>query len=258
MRVVSLVPSVTDTLFALGLDTEQVVGRTSWCIAPEPQVSHVRKVGGTRTPSLRTIEELEPDLVVLEREENTLATHEALAERGISTLVLHILRVADVPPALRRLGEAVNRAEQGGSLAAAAEAALERARACALRLGPGPCAQPLIWHEPLMGVTGDRYAGDLVQTVGFRIPRSDDPGGYPQLTPEELGARGVELLLLTSEPHDFTRKQGEAIADAVAAAGFPRPRAVKVDGQALTWFGARTAAALDWWIAYRDRLASGQ
>ena len=68
MRIVSLVPSITETLFALGLGSDEIVGRTAWCVSPEAEVLNVRIVGGTKTPSLRSIEDLRPDLVVLERE----------------------------------------------------------------------------------------------------------------------------------------------------------------------------------------------
>ena len=72
MRVVSLVPSLTETLFALGLTTKEVVGRTPWCIHPQDMVDHVMVVGGTKTPNLAKIRSLNPDLIVMDKEENPL------------------------------------------------------------------------------------------------------------------------------------------------------------------------------------------
>jgi len=257
MRVVSLVPSITETLFALGLGTDEVVGRTAFCVHPSREVEAVRKVGGTKTPSLRSIRALEPDVVILEREENTLRTHRELEEAGLRTLVLHVLRVADVPSMLRELGEAVGRSAAGEELARRTEEALRRAEERASRLGPGPCTLPLIWNEPLMAVAPSRYGGDILLHCGFRSPiLPAAAGGYPRVTPELLGEMGVELLLLASEPHEFTDEEAAAVCDAVAAAGHARPHPLLVDGEDLTWFGVRTARALQAWTTLRERTAT--
>jgi len=255
VRVVSLVPSITETLFALGLDGEEVVGRTAWCVAPAPAVERVRIVGGTKTPSVRSIVGLRPDVVVLEREENRRETFEELEAAGVRALPVHVTRVADVPGVLEVLGDAVGHAAAGRELAERVRAALRRAAEAAVRLGPGPVAVPLIWREPLMSIGPGRYGADLLASVGFRVPGFPSATGYPEVTPAAIGAAGADLLLLSSEPHDFTPDEGREAADAVAGAGFPRPHPLKVDGRALTWFGARTAAGLDWWVALRERLA---
>ena len=84
MRIVSLVPSLTLTLFDLGCTTHEVVGRTPWCVHPEGSVVHVPIVGGTKTPNLNKILAASPDVVVLDREENPKAVYDALIEAGIT------------------------------------------------------------------------------------------------------------------------------------------------------------------------------
>jgi hypothetical protein len=106
-----------------------------------------------------------------------------------------------------------------------------------------------------MAVGPGRYAGDLLGVAGFDLPDFDG-AGYPVVTPADLAAARVDALLLTSEPHDFSDAEGREIADAVAAAGGPRPRPVLVDGQALTWFGTRTAAAIGYFRGLRETLAA--
>lgn len=251
MRIVSLVPSLTETLFALGLGVEDVVGRTAWCVRPGGTVDRIRVVGGTKTPNLRAIKDLAPDLVVLEREENRKEHFEELAAEGIRTWVTHVVSGADVPPMLEELGRAVGKADAGRELAARTRAAVEEAESAAARLGRSPVAVPLIWNDPLMAVAPSRYGGDLVRRAGFTVPDPGNGEGYPRVSPRRIGELGVEVLLLTSEPHDFTAEEGEAIAAAVGREGFPRPRTAKVDGQALTWFGARTPEALAWWMRFR-------
>jgi ABC-type Fe3+-hydroxamate transport system substrate-binding protein len=203
---------------------------------------------------VRSVERLRPDLVVLEREENRRETHDELQAAGIPCLVVHVTGVAGVPGMLEDLGEAVGRA--GAARALAAEVRLELERSAAFHAGVERriVGLPLIWREPLMAIAPSRYGGDLVGRSGFVVPDPSPGDGYPVVTPARAGELGVEVLLLSSEPHDFTPAEGEAVADAVREAGHARPVPLKVDGEALTWFGARTAAALRWWRALRASL----
>ena len=84
MRVISLVPSLTLTLAELGLNKSQLVGRTPWCIHPESFVQNVPVVGGTKTPNLNKIRNAQPDLVILDREENPKEFYEALIESELA------------------------------------------------------------------------------------------------------------------------------------------------------------------------------
>jgi ABC-type Fe3+-hydroxamate transport system substrate-binding protein len=251
MRIVSLVPSLTETLFALGLGPEEVVGRTAWCVHPAPAVAGVPVVGGTKTPSLRSIRRLSPDLVLLEREENRRETHVSLERAAIPTWVAHVTATDHVAPMLEELGARVGRGLVGARLAGDLREALASIAGASAR---GPRVVPLIWHEPLMALTVARYGGDLLARCGFLLPDPGGEGAYPRVTPEGLASLDLDVLLLSSEPHAFTQAEGEEIAGAMVAAGARRPLALKVDGEALTWFGARTAAAVRVWCDLRRRL----
>lgn len=249
MRVVSLVPSLTETLFALGLSTDEVVGRTPWCIHPAPEVEAVPVVGGTKTPNLKKILAAAPDVVVLDREENPKAVHDALVEAGVTVVVSTVEHPNEVPNLLRVLGHAIGHGEAGESMAEATEAALTEA--AARREVAEPSAQatvrvaPMIWHDPLMSVGPQRYAGALLEVLGWSVPDLDPDGnGYPVVTAELLAQHRIEGLLLSSEPHAFALEEGERIADAVEALGAPRPWCRCIDGEALTWFGSRTQHSL--------------
>jgi hypothetical protein len=106
-----------------------------------------------------------------------------------------------------------------------------------------------------MTISPARYGGDLLRRAGFDIPDADPRSGYPEISPARIGALGITHLLLSSEPHDFSLEEGEAIATRVEAEGHVRPRVVKIDGEALTWFGSRTAAGLRALRAVREQLA---
>ena len=249
MRVVSLVPSLTETLFELGLRDEELVGRTSWCIHPADRVASAPKLGGTKTPNVERIIALRPDLVVMEKEENPLDAWRRFQDAGVTTFVAHVTSVADVGPMLTELGRALGRSDRGAELAAELADVQQAAPAV------GPVVVPLIWNDPLMAVSPTRYSGDLLRAAGLVVPDIPSRTGYPEVDPDLLGRLGVEHLLLTSEPHRFTLEEGEAVAEAMAAAGHARPRCRLVDGEGLTWFGARTARALPYWQRLRVELA---
>jgi ABC-type hemin transport system substrate-binding protein len=142
MRVVSLVPSLTETLFELGLDESAVVGRTPWCIEPAGRVEAIRIVGGTKTPRVHKILALEPDLVVLDREENRRETWDELRAAGVNVWHSDVQRAADVPGMLRSLGTAVGRPREAADRAERVESALTTATPRSAR--PPVRAVPLI------------------------------------------------------------------------------------------------------------------
>ena len=125
MRIVSLCPSVTESLVALGL-APQIVGVTRYCVHPREVTSRIRKVGGTKNPDLDGIRSLRPDLVFANAEENRREDVEAL-EREFVTDVSHPRRVADIPTLLRRFGRLTGTDERAGEIASNVERDLESA-----------------------------------------------------------------------------------------------------------------------------------
>lgn len=240
MRIVSLVPSLTLTLFDLGLDATQIVGRTPWCIHPEQQVADVPVVGGTKTPTLSKIMAAQPDLVVMDRDENPKAVHDWCIEQGFDVFVCHVKHPDEVPSMLRQLGQAVSRIEQAEYLAAEIEDMLRKAPD-----SNGKVALPLIWHDPLMAANGATYAGNMISWLGYAVPMIEPSGtGYPEVTPNSLIEHGVQHVFLTTEPHDFSVEEGLALQQAVVEAGGIGLSLHHIDGEALTWMGSYTAKAL--------------
>ena len=239
MRVISLVPSLTLTLAELGLDKSQLVGRTPWCIHPESYVQDVPIVGGTKTPNLNKIRTAKPDLVVLDREENPKQFYDNLIALGIEVYVSTVEHPREVPKMLIELGQMLNLVPKATEIADAIRAEL------ATDVDTGPTVLPMIWHDPLMAVAPTKYAGALLECCGFKVPDLEPNGnGYPRVTPEAIQHHGVEGLLLSSEPHEFSKQEGEAICDTVEALGGTRPWTQCIDGDALTWFGTHTLHGL--------------
>ena len=241
MRVVSLVPSLTQTLFDLGLTTDEVVGRTPWCIHPKDKVEQVMIVGGTKTPNLNKIRNLEPDLIVMDKEENPLEIYQTLQNEGFTIFVSEVESPRDVPKMLRDLGKACGRDSTGEQLALLCEDSLRQIPSTTRRLR----TVPLIWYEPLMAVGPTKYAGAILSLVGFDIIDTHPNGnGYTEVSIDDFVKHEIELILLTSEPHEFTLEEGDGIAANIVKAGGKAPLVKLIDGEDLTWFGSRTESAL--------------
>lgn len=260
-RIVSLVPSDTYTLFALGAG-DRVVGRTRWCELPAAAHA-VPTVGGTKDVDVEAVIALAPDLVIANQEENTRVALEALAARGVRVLVSLPRRVADAVAHVARLARILGVAEEP------AVKELIRTGYALVRDTPAlpadaPRAFVPIWMEPLMTFNGDTFGADVLAHAGVanafgdrlrlyplaadlgKAPPRDSAGRderYPRVTPDEVVARAPALIVLPDEPHAF------AAADRATLLALDTPAAragavVDVSGKDLFWYGAWTIEAL--------------
>ena len=239
--IVSLVPSVTQTLAALG-GAGALVGVTDYCVdgAPPP----ARRVGGTKNPRLDDVVALRPDVVVANAEENRAADLDALRAAGLDVMVTFPRTVGDVEDLLTQLAALIGRdpAPFVAELRAAAAAA-ERARPRT------PVAHlTLVWRKPWMGLGPDTYADDLLWRCGFANVLAGFDERYPRLDPALVLA--PQVVLLPSEPYAFGEADLPAVRELTGTAS-----AHFVDGQLLTWHGTRTAAALRRFSALAAALA---
>jgi ABC-type Fe3+-hydroxamate transport system substrate-binding protein len=217
-RVVSLVPSVTETLVTWG---RPPVACTRFC--EQPGLPHV---GGTKRPRIAAIVDLAPDLVVMCDEENRIEDHRALVEAGLDVHVASPRTVADVPGVLAALAEAV------------AVAPPAPWTPPSLPATPPRVAFVPIWARPWMTLNTDTYGASVLAAAGWSSAWADDPVRYPEVTVEEVRARGVDAVLAPTEPWAFTADDLPDLEERFAAP------AVLVDGQDLFWWGARTRAAV--------------
>jgi len=217
-RVISLVPSVTETLLAWGVTP---VACTRFC--EQPDLPHV---GGTKDPDVAGIVELRPDLVVLCVEENRREDADALTEAGVATAALSIDGVADVAPALRMLAGLVGVDPDGVEEADTTAAVGERLRAFVP-----------VWKRPWMSLAGGTYGSSLLASVGVDNVFADADDRYPTVTLEDARARRPDVVLAPSEPYPFRERHVPLLAEVAPV--------VLVDGQDLFWWGVRTPAAAE-------------
>ena len=241
MRIVSLCPSLTELVFDLGLG-DSLVGVTKSCVHPAEGVRRIEKVGGTKTPNVDHIAELQPDLVLLNEEENRLEDAEALLAAGILCHVSFPKTAIQTAAMVRSIGEAAARPEEAERIAQAIEEAARRAREASEGL-PRLRYAYLIWREPLMSVSGDTFISDLLCLAGGENAFADRPKRYPVVEAEELAAAGLHAVLLSTEPFPFQEKHMDEISRATGLA--PEIFHI-VDGEMLSWHGSRTPAGIDY------------
>ncbi len=248
LRIASLVPSVTELLVALGLGPH-LVARTGFCIHPAAALAGVPKVGGTKDVRLDALRQLAPSHVIVNVDENRLETVEALRAWGVQVVVTHPCSPQDVRPLIAQLVDAFAPGscapDEVRQRAAAIDAELSAELALTVPKDEAPVSVLyLVWRSPWMTVARDTYISRLLARIGWQT-WPDAEGGphgaarYPAVLGSEPGLAEVEQVLLSSEPYAFTQAH---VAEAKTLC--PRARVRLVDGEALSWYGVRTAPGL--------------
>jgi ABC-type Fe3+-hydroxamate transport system substrate-binding protein len=263
-RVVSLVPSSTESLCELGLGGA-LAGVTDYCIHPADQTARLPKVGGTRNPRLADILALQPDLIIANQEENTRESVEVLRDAGIP-LWLTFPRTVEAAIADLYTLAGIFRSQTAMLAVKSLAHAVDYARAAAPPRVRYFCP---IWYDDAgwwMTFNRDTYCHDLLALLGGenifadrkrRYPLEADialgeprPGAgrdtrYPRVTAAEIIAADPEIILLPSEPYEFTPAHSrEAVRVLGATAAARAGRVQLVDGSLITWHGTRLARAL--------------
>ncbi|HEY6531795.1 MAG TPA: helical backbone metal receptor [Acidimicrobiales bacterium] len=215
-RVVSLVPSATETLRAWGVEPVAV---TRFCPEPRPVT-----VGGTKDPHVDEIAALRPDLVVMCVEENRHQDAAALADRGMTIHPIDIDGVDDVVGELAELAEAL---QLDVELPTLPEPLPDR----------GVTAFVPIWRRPWMTISAPTYAASMLRWLGIGVVATASSDRYPTVELDEIVDLGAGLVIAPDEPYPFAERH-RAELEQVAPTLF-------VDGQDLVWWGTRTPGALE-------------
>lgn len=228
-RIVSLVPSLTELVFALG-SGDTLVGRTRFCEEPAGAVERVPIIGGTKNPSLARVLALAPDLVLANKEENRREDIDALREARLNVYLTDPNTVDEAITMVERLGELLDRPE-------AAEVIARETRRALTDGEPAGGVRVLvpIWWNPLMGLGSGAYGHDLLERVGAINVLRDQPR-YPELSFDDARRLAPEVILLPDEPFPFDRSHVESFS-AIA-------RARVIDGKLLWWYGHRMPSAV--------------
>lgn len=237
--IISLVPSLTESLFDLGLDDE-IVGVTRYCILPKDKVANRTKIGGTKEFDFQVIDELKPDLIIGNKEENYREGILRLQEK-YPVWISDIVTIEDALQMLRSMGKLVNRCENAEQLIDEINISLDR-----LEFDPSLKAAYLIWKNPYMVAAGDTFINEMLQRCGFiNIFRSKK--GYPQISLDELDE--ADVIMLSSEPYPFVAKDIEIIRKRCST-----QHVCLVDGAIFSWYGSRLKYAAGYFRGLHESL----
>src|SRR6266704_3758643 len=202
-RILSLIPSITESLFAVCAG-DAVAGCTVYCTQPPEGVATKTRVGGEKNPKLEVIRDLDADLVIANVEENLREHVETLRGWGIPVYVTYPRTVAEGIQLVRALAQVTDTPDRGGEVAAALEACLAetRARQRGRRRARVFCP---IWRKPYMTINADTYMHDMLATCGGENVFAGLPRRYPEVTLDDLARARPDVILLPDEPYRFRR-----------------------------------------------------
>ncbi|WP_294247376.1 ABC transporter substrate-binding protein [uncultured Chryseobacterium sp.] len=232
MKIVSLVPSITEALFDLGLTEHEIVGRTKFCIHPAEKVKDVTVIGGTKNINIGKIRALQPDLVLANKEENVKEQVEALMD-DFKVLVTNVENIEDNYYLLKNLGKLFHKEERAQSFNLKIYEVLNEAK-----VNAKPKAAYLIWNNPYMTIGSDTFIHKIMAEIGFENLFKDRKR-YPEIKTEDLA--GADLIMLSSEPFPFKEKHIEELK-----AVYPEKKIMIVDGEAFSWYGTHIAKCGDY------------
>lgn len=230
-RIVSLVPSQTELLVDLGLE-QQLVGVTKFCVHPSGLRQKKAIIGRTKHFRFEVIDQLEPDLIIGNKEENY--------KEGIERLVAkYPVWMSDI----FTLEDALEMMEGVGQLTGRNDMAKELVQEIGSRFRSGlekkGTAVYLIWQGPYMAAGKKTFIHEMLAQAGFENLIGQDR--YPEVTLEEIRELVPDVIMLSSEPFPFQAKHARVLQKE-----FPRAKVMLVDGEMFSWYGSRLRLAMDY------------
>ncbi len=241
-RVVSLVPSITETLFAFGAGSH-IAGITDFCIHPRDEVQAKPRVGGTKNIAVDKVLALHPDLVIANAEENRKHQIERLRAAGVKVFVTFPRTIDQCLKMMSDVAALIGADEAARRITRAIAEAREEARSSALK--PPPRVFCPIWKDPYMSINRDTFVDSVLREAGGTNIFADSQDRYPQVTLAEVARRKPDIVILPTEPYHFTEEDiGDfrGLGETVPAARWHRIHIV--EGELLSWYGPRVPRAL--------------
>ncbi len=230
VRIVSLVPSITELLFDLGL-REEVTGITKFCVHPHEWYKTKERVGGTKNISLKKISALAPDLIFANKEENVKEQVEALAQ--IAPVYLsNIATVDDALQMIKDVARLTGKDRTGAAMVEQIQNDLSQ-----IQINDTYNVLYLIWQKPYMSVGGDTFINSMLNAAGFRNVLEHQIR-YPAVTTEDIRHLRPQFIFLSSEPYPFREKHMVTLKKETGV-----EQILLVDGEIFSWYGSKMLRA---------------
>lgn len=230
LRIISLVPSITELLYELGLDN-RVVGITKFCVHPEVWFRSKMRIGGTKDVKTEKVAALQPDLILANKEENVKEQVESLASIA-PVWVSDINNLSDAIDMIQQVGVLTKTGARATEIITQIQTGFEQMEASLFKQTPKTCLY-LIWQNPYMSVGNDTFINDMMQRCRLHNVLSDKTR-YPQLTDEDIRRLSPEIVILSSEPYPFREKHASVLQRLL-----PNSIILLADGEMFSWYGSR-------------------
>lgn len=228
-RIISLVPSQTELLHDLGLDDE-VVGITKFCVHPKGWYESKTRIGGTKNLNFDKIEELSPDLIIANKEENNKADIERLSNK-YNVYISDVNSFDEALQMMSDIGNLTGKNKEVDELIHSIKKEKEN-----YLPSKNQSAVYFIWREPWMVVGQSTFINDMIRLAGYKNLISDDR--YPELKLEDLKELNPDVVLLSTEPYPFKTEHIQELQELL-----PKAKVKLVDGEYFSWYGSRMKAA---------------
>jgi ABC-type Fe3+-hydroxamate transport system substrate-binding protein len=231
-RIVSLVPSQTELLFYLGL-SESIVGITKFCVHPAEWFKTKSKVGGTKNFRFDVIDQLKPDLIIGNKEENYVEGITEL-EKKYPVWMSDISMFEDALNMMEGIGQLTGRETEAAKLISEIKTSF-----VGLRLRPTLKVLYLIWKSPWMAAGKNTFIDDMLSKMGVENILTESR--YPTISESQLQQLQPDVVMLSSEPFPFNQKHIQELQIAL-----PKTKVILVDGELFSWYGNRILKAPDY------------
>ncbi|WP_231862374.1 helical backbone metal receptor [Nonlabens marinus] len=246
-RIICLVPSITELLYDLGLEN-RIVGITRYCVHPPQALKEKRVVGGTKKIINKRLLDLEPDLIICNKEENTSAMV-GFCSTVATTYVSDISTLEESLEMIQQLGELTDTIAAASTISSKINALFRNIK---------PITKPipaiyLIWKNPYMSIGTDTFIHDMMEKAGFENAVAPQTR-YPQLELEDLVRLEPQVVLLSSEPYNFKSSDAVEICSAFAKAEKKPPQCLIVNGELFSWYGSRMLKSPEYFKELRAQI----
>tara|TARA_R100001143_G_scaffold63267_1_gene69255 strand:+ start:16536 stop:17354 length:819 start_codon:yes stop_codon:yes gene_type:complete len=226
-KILSLVPSLTELLFDLGL-SELIVGRTRFCIHPKESIDSVPIVGGTKNPNLDKIRAIDPDLIIANKEENREVDILQLQDEGYNVMVTEIGTIEEALFVIHDIGWTCGVQKKAKTLIQNIQDEIAKTHSF-----PERTVAYLIWKDPWMSIGRDTYIHSVLEHYQLHNIFSDKTR-YPKTSLSEISMNKPDLILLSSEPYPFKKKHIKEVGEACSGSDI-----LLVNGEWFSWYGSR-------------------
>lgn len=240
-RIISTVPSQTELLSYLQLD-DRIIGLTKFCIHPDYLFKKTPRIGGTKNLNIKKIINLNPDLVIANKEENNKDQIEAIAQ----FTDVYVSDVSNINEALKMISDigGLTQKEKHASELIHEITQLQKKLIISKKI---TCIY-LIWKDPFMTIGGDTFISDMMRQSGF-INMYNDQKRYPELSLNDINDINPQVVFLSSEPYPFKQNHINQLSVAI-----PNAHVLLVDGEMFSWYGDRIVKSLHYLYNLNHRI----